>query len=75
MGCKQTAQLAAGGPSSLHKSGRRHVNKADIAKRMADRWELPEPAAGAALDCMLDTIGEARAKGEDTQLAGFGVLP
>ncbi len=41
---------------------------------MAEDLALSGPAAGAALDCVLDTIGDALAKGEDVRLAGFGTF-
>ncbi len=41
---------------------------------MADELQLTGSAAGAALDCVLDAIGEALAKGEDVRLAGFGTF-
>lgn len=50
------------------------MNKTDITKRMAAELELSGPAAGAALDCVLDAIGGALAKGEDVRLDGFGTF-
>ncbi|MDE0047364.1 MAG: HU family DNA-binding protein [bacterium] len=68
------SQLATVAPSSLPHPGKRHGNNADIERRIAERLDLSGQAAGAAIECMLNMIGEALVHGEDIRLAGFGTV-
>ena len=50
------------------------MNKADLAQDIAGRLGLERKEAAAALDAVLEAIGENVAKGEKLSLAGFGIF-
>ena len=51
---------------------RARVQKAEIARRLAERMETNEKTAGAWLDALTETLYEAVAAGESVTLPGFG---
>lgn len=50
------------------------MNKADLAQDIAGRLGLERKDAAAALDAVLEAIGENVAKGEKLSLSGFGIF-
>jgi DNA-binding protein HU-beta len=57
---------------SIQREDERHMNKSDLAGRIAEKADLNKTQASAALDATLDSIGDALASGEKVQIAGFG---
>ena len=50
------------------------MNKAEMADRLATRTSLSKSAAKEAVDGVFAAIGDALAKGEEVQIAGFGTF-
>lgn len=50
------------------------MNKVDLAQDIAGRLGIERKQAAAALDAVLDALGENVAKGEKISLAGFGIF-
>ncbi len=50
------------------------MNKSQIADRLARRMRLSRSAAASAVNAVFETIGEALAKHEEVQIAGFGTF-
>jgi DNA-binding protein HU-beta len=48
------------------------INKAGLARSLAERCELPVARSTEVLDTLLELMKEALAKGEDVQIRGFG---
>ena len=55
-------------------AGGEHINKAEMAGRLAARVGLSKGAAMDAVDGVFALIGEALADGEDVRLPGFGTF-
>lgn len=50
------------------------MSKSDLVTAVADKAGLSKKDAGAAVDAVLDTVGETLAKGESLTLPGFGTF-
>ena len=50
------------------------MDKSEIGDRLAHRLGLSKAAASDTVDAMFEAIGEARAKGDDVQIVGFGTF-
>lgn len=50
------------------------MNKVDLAQDIAGRLGVERKQAAAALDAVLEALGENVAKGEKISLAGFGIF-
>lgn len=50
------------------------MNKVDLAQDIAGRLGIERKQAAAALDAVLEALGENVAKGEKISLAGFGIF-
>ena len=55
-------------------AGGAHMNKTEMADRLAARTGLSKSAARDAVDGVFAIIGEALADGEDVRLPGFGTF-
>lgn len=55
-------------------AGGEHMNKTEMAARLAARTGLSKGAARDAVDGMFAIIGEALADGEEVRLPGFGTF-
>ena len=55
-------------------AGGEHMNKTEMADRLAARTGLGKGAARDAVDGVFANIGEALADGEDVRLPGFGTF-
>ena len=56
------------------KAGRERVNKSEIANLVAKRTGVGRSEAGSAVDEVFEAIGEARTRGEDVRVVGFGTF-
>jgi DNA-binding protein HU-beta len=50
------------------------MNKTEFKKAVAEKAEISQVQAGAAIDAVLETITETLAKGEKLALTGFGTF-
>ena len=50
------------------------MSKSDLVAAVADKAGLSKKDAGAAVDAVLDTVGETLAKGDSLALPGFGTF-
>jgi DNA-binding protein HU-beta len=50
------------------------MNKTELKKAVAEKAELKQVQAGAAIDAVLETIAETLARGEKISLVGFGTF-
>lgn len=50
------------------------MNKAELVSNVAERTELTKKDAEKAVAAVLDSIGEALARGDKVQLVGFGTF-
>ncbi|OPX88670.1 MAG: DNA-binding protein HU [Pelotomaculum sp. PtaB.Bin104] len=50
------------------------MNKAELISNVAEKTELTKKDSEKAVVAILDTIGEALAKGDKVQLVGFGTF-
>ena len=48
------------------------MNKSELIKAMAASGEISQNEAKAALDSLIDVVGQTLAKGEKVELVGFG---
>ena len=55
-------------------AGDEHMNKTEMADRLAARTGLSKGAARDAVDGVFAIVGEALADGEDVRLPGFGTF-
>ncbi len=50
------------------------MTKADLVEEVAKAAEVSKKAAAAAVEAVIDSIGDALAKGDKVQLTGFGTF-
>ena len=50
------------------------MNKAELISAVADRAEMTRKEASTVVDCILDAIQQALARGEKVSLTGFGTF-
>jgi len=50
------------------------MNKADLVKKVADAAGLDQAQAGAAIDALTETVGDALSSGDQVSLPGLGIF-
>jgi len=50
------------------------MNKSQLIDQIAEKAEISNKAAGAALDALMDSLGDALLNGESVVLPGFGTF-
>jgi DNA-binding protein HU-beta len=50
------------------------MNKAELISNVAERSDLTKKDAEKAVSALLDTVGDALARGDKVQLVGFGTF-
>ena len=62
------------GPCANEVQGRMRVRKSDLSARVAAEASLSRADADTAVNAVLGSIGDALAKGETVNIAGFGTF-
>lgn len=50
------------------------MNKADLVKKVADSAGVDQTQAGAVIDALTETVGEALSSGDQVSLPGLGIF-
>ncbi len=54
--------------------GSNRVNKSQLVDKISEGADLSKVAAGRALDCFIEAVGEALKAGDQVSLVGFGTF-
>ena len=70
----RAAHRGTGGANKSHITGRQQMNRSELAEALAAESTLSKKDAEATLVSAFKLIGAALAKGEEVNIAGFGIF-